>query len=89
MNKTQEEHSKAQGGKTIEKNRRSFEQFKKQYYFDPDTFFQSFVPEEGLIYLFCGDMQKRIFFISENLKNDFEFPENFVKDFFSVRIEVT
>ena len=75
MKKEQKKDRKTEG----EKN--TFSKFIKNYYFDSETFFQSVVTGDGPFYLFCGDLQKNMFFISENLKNEFGFSDCFVSDF--------
>ncbi|HJA93397.1 MAG TPA: EAL domain-containing protein [Candidatus Eisenbergiella merdipullorum] len=62
----------------------SFLEFTRNYNFDSEIFFQSMAMEDAPVYLFCGDMQKNMFFISDNLKKDFNFPDNLVYDFITL-----
>lgn len=57
------------------------ESFIKQYYFDVGLFLNSIAMADTEIYLYCGDMQSNVFFISDNLKEDFGFEDNLVSDF--------
>ena len=58
-----------------------FLRFIQNYYFDPSLFFRSVLPKGGCVYLFCGDMVKNLYYISDNLKIDFGFEDNLVYDF--------
>ncbi len=55
--------------------------FLDNYYFDADTFFQSLVQPNTNFYIFCGDMRQNLYYISDNLKEEFNFSENLVYDF--------
>lgn len=59
----------------------AFQNFLDNYYFDPETFFQSVSMPDTTFYLYCGDMKKNIFFISDNLRDDFNFVDNLVYNF--------
>lgn len=61
----------------------AFQSFLDNYYFDPDTFFQSVSMPDTTFYLYCGDMKKNIYFISDNLREDFNFADNLVYNFVS------
>ena len=58
-----------------------FQRFLKHYYFDTEQFLRSIALRDTKIYLFCGDMQKNVYFISDNLREDFGFSDNLVYDF--------
>lgn len=62
-------------------NRAAFRFFLQHYYFDPTTFLDSIVSKDSPYYFYCGDLQQNIFFISDNLKDDFSFPGNLVSSF--------
>lgn len=55
--------------------------FIQNYYFDLELFLNSIAMADTDIYLYCGDVQKNVYFISDNLKEDFGFEDNLVFDF--------
>lgn len=55
--------------------------FLKNYLFDAESFLQSIAMPDTNYYLYCGDVQKNIYFISDNLRDDFNFSDNLVYDF--------
>ena len=59
----------------------AFEEFLKDYYFDTEQFLRSIALKDTELYLFCGDMKQNVFFISDNLKEDFGFEKNLIYDF--------
>lgn len=63
---------------------KSFEVFIRNYHFDVEAFFHSMSVNGAPLYLYCGDMQKNIFFISDNLREDFNFSGNLVYDFITL-----
>ena len=65
-------------------NRAAFRFFLQHFYFDPTAFLDSIVSPDAPYYFYCGDLQKNIFFISDNLKEDFAFPGNLVSNFIEV-----
>ena len=65
-------------------NRAAFRFFLQHFYFDPTTFLGSIVSADSPYYFYCGDLQRNIFFISDNLKEDFAFPGNLVSNFIEV-----
>lgn len=82
-------HNKYRGEWSKEQKKRTkdpFQEFISHYYFDVKTFFQSVTPgaEYMPVYHYCGDMQKNIYYISDNLKEDFNFPDNLVQDFITL-----
>lgn len=58
-----------------------FYQFLKTSYFDLEVFFQSMSAENKSSYFYFGDMQKDLFFISDNMREDFGFHSNVVPGF--------
>lgn len=62
-------------------NQNPFREFTDHYYFDAESFFRSIAMEDTAVYLYCGDMQKNIFYISDNLRKDFNFSSNLIYDF--------
>ena len=58
-----------------------FLEFIQQYYFDSHSFFESVMPEDAPVYYYCGDMQRNVYYISDHLKQDFNFDDNLVVDF--------
>lgn len=55
--------------------------FIRKYYFDVELFLNSIAMADTEIYLYCGDVEKNVYFISDNLKEDFGFRDNLVYDF--------
>ena len=62
-------------------NNTAFTQFIRYYYFDPNTFLDSITKPDTTYYIFCGDLQENVYFISDNLRDDFNFSDNLVYDF--------
>lgn len=62
----------------------AFQSFLDHFYFDAESFFSSIAMRDTTFYLFCGDVQKNIYFISDNLKEDFQFADNLVYDFLTL-----
>lgn len=58
-----------------------FYQFLKKTHYDLEVFFQSMTQENKSSYFYFGDMQKDLFYISDNLKEEFGFPSNIVPGF--------
>lgn len=65
----------------VYKGETGFQTFLHNYYFDANAFFQSVAMPDTAFYLYCGDIQKNIYFISDNLRDDFNFSDNLVYDF--------
>lgn len=59
----------------------AFQAFLQHYYFDAETFFHSIAMPEAPFYLYCGDVQRNIYYISDNLRDTFNFDSNLVYDF--------
>lgn len=57
-----------------------FGQFIQKSYFDPQSLFESITMEGAPNYLFFGDMQSNLFYISDNLRDTFGFSGNVVSD---------
>lgn len=64
-----------------EENLHPFIRFTRNYYFDADTFFKSISSRNSSNYVYCGDMKKNIYYISDSIKNNFKFSDNLVYDF--------
>lgn len=64
-----------------DKPQTSFGIFIEKCYFDAESFFQSVAMPDAPFYLYCGDLRKNLFYISDNLKDDFNFDDNLVYDF--------
>ena len=64
--------------------RHPFLKFMQNYYFDEDTFFKTISYQKFTSYIYCGDLTKNMYYISDSIKNDFNFPENLVYDFTSL-----
>ena len=59
----------------------SIRAFMENYYFDIDSLIQSLTMQGTVVYLYFGDMQENLYYISDNLKEDFGFESNLVTDF--------
>lgn len=58
-----------------------FQTFLRHYYFDTEQFLRSIALKDTELYLFCGDLAHNVYFISDNLKEDFGFEGNLIYDF--------
>ena len=56
-------------------------EFLQRYYFDADSFFQSVALADTSLYLYCGDLRQNIYYISDNLRDEFGFEDNLVYGF--------
>ncbi len=61
-----------------------FQEFLKQINFDAESLFRSFSQDNSSSYFYFGDMQKDLFYISDNMREDFGFQSNIVSGLFSV-----
>lgn len=59
-------------------------QFIRNNYFDVDTLFRSVTAEDAPYYLYFGDLQTNLFYISDNMKERFAFKSNVVFDLISI-----
>ena len=57
----------------------AFQEFLSQAFCDMECMFQSVSQNNDSSYFFAGDMQKDLYYISDNLKEDFGFPGNIIK----------
>lgn len=73
-----------QAGNEIPATRSSFQFFLDNYYFDTGAFFCSITAPDAPFYVYCGDLMHNVYFISNNLKDDFGFPDNLVYDFITM-----
>ena len=55
-----------------------FHRFLEETYFDPESMFRSFSQDNSSSYFYFGDMQRDLFYISDNLRDDFGFQSNVV-----------
>lgn len=62
----------------------AFQSFLQNYYFDAETVFHSIAMPETPFYLFCGDVLRNVYYISDNLRDTFNFDSNLVYDFLSL-----
>lgn len=58
-----------------------FYSFLKKSHFDLELLFRSMVKENTTSYFYFGDLQKNVFYISDNLRDDFGFQSNIVPRF--------
>lgn len=71
----------AKGEQDTRKQDSAFQAYLKNYYFDADAGLQAIVVGEAGPYLFCGDVQKNTYYVSDNFREDFQFEDNLVYDF--------
>lgn len=57
-----------------------FQAFIRNNYYDAEAFFQSVAIPEAPYYLYFGDLQNNLYYISDNMRDDFGFPSNVVYD---------
>lgn len=58
-----------------------FYQFLKHYYYDPEQVFHSITHHNTSSYFYFGDLQKDVFYISDNMRDEFGFQGNIVHQF--------
>ncbi len=58
----------------------SFQSFIKDNYFDYEALFQSVAMPGAPYYLYFGDLQTNLYYISDNMRDDFGFPDNVVEN---------
>lgn len=64
-----------------ESSQSAFQTFLRTAYCDVESLFQSVAQNNESSYFYLGDMQKDLFYISDNLRDDFGFPSNLVSGF--------
>ncbi|MDO4274413.1 MAG: bifunctional diguanylate cyclase/phosphodiesterase [Eubacteriales bacterium] len=57
-----------------------FQKFVRENYFDAEAFFQSVAIPDAPYYLYFGDLQTKLYYISDNMRDDFKFSSNVVYD---------
>lgn len=67
---------------TSEQRKSQFQRFLENTYYDAEMVFQSIAQENSSSYFFFGDMQKDLFYISDNMREDFGFQNNVVSGLF-------
>lgn len=63
------------------KTKDAFDEFLERACFDPKLIFQSMSQDNRTSYFYFGDMKSDIFYISDNMKNEFGFESNVVEHF--------
>lgn len=58
-----------------------FYEFLDHTFYDPELIFRSITQDNSTSYFFFGDMRKNLFYISDNLRDDFGFQGNVVSGF--------
>lgn len=61
-----------------------FSQFIQNNYYDPEALFQSWSMADSPYYLYFGDLQTNVFYISDNMRERFGFQSNIVTDLLNV-----
>ena len=56
----------------------AFQTFIRNNYFDAEAFFRSVAIPDAPYYLYFGDLQSNLYYISDNMKDDFGFLDNIV-----------
>lgn len=82
MYKDKQRTHRKQNSNTIESM--TLQYFIQNCYFDNETFIKSITSRETVLYFFVGDMQKNLFYISDNMKEDLGFSNNLVYDFIAL-----
>lgn len=62
----------------------SFQEFLSTAYCDVEALFKSVAEDNASSYFYFGDMQKNLFYISDNMRDDFGFQDNIVPDLLSL-----
>ena len=65
-----------------ENSETEFNKFLNTTYYDAESLFESISHENSVSYFYFGDMEKDLFYISDNLKEDFGFSSNVVCSLF-------
>lgn len=63
------------------KKNSSFDEYLDGCYYDQQLFFQAMSQQNETSYFFIGDMRKKVFYISDNMRDDFGFNSNLVPEF--------
>ncbi len=69
--------------KNLENKQSEFSRFIANTYYDTESFFESISQKNTTSYYYFGDMQKNIFYISDDMRDDFGFSSNIVSDLFT------
>lgn len=61
-----------------------FVQYVQQYHFDDAAMWQSLSENSQTFYIYCGDLQANVFFLSDNMRDTFGFEHSIVPDMLSI-----
>ena len=61
-----------------------FVQYVQQYHFDDAAMWQSLSENSQTFYIYCGDLQANVFFLSDNMRDTFGFEHNIVPDMLNI-----
>ena len=64
---------------TLSDGSTAFQTFIRNNYFDAEAFFRSVAIPDAPYYLYFGDLQSNLYYISDNMKDDFGFLEDVYK----------
>lgn len=66
----------------MEQPKSQFQRFLENTYYDMEMVFESIAQQNSSSYFYFGDMQKDLFYISDNMRDDFGFESNVVSGLF-------
>lgn len=69
---------------SLNKNSSAFKNYTKNNYFDAEVLIRSIANPNSLNYIFFGDLQTNVFYISDNMVKKFGFEGNIIKNFLVV-----
>lgn len=79
-----EEHRMEHDDRELVQSQDALHAFVRDCYFDVTSFLKSLTMTGSSFYIYFGDMRKNLYYISDNLKEDFCFPGNIVPNFVSL-----
>lgn len=79
-----EEHRVEHDDRELVQSQDALHAFVRDCYFDVTSFLKSLTMTGSSFYIYFGDMRKNLYYISDNLKEDFCFPGNIVPNFVSL-----
>ena len=79
-----EEHRVEHDDRELVQSQDALHSFVRDCYFDVTSFLKSLTMTGSSFYIYFGDMRKNLYYISDNLKEDFCFPGNIVPNFVSL-----
>lgn len=71
-------HCEKENGRKKEKTNSQFYQFLRKTNYDPELMFQGIFQQNNTSYFYFGDLQKDLFYISDNMREAFGFQRNII-----------